>query len=47
MKGKGFDMPESQALDAVALLKQHHRNVEDLFAKFEKAGGDGRHEPHL
>ena len=24
-----------------ALLKQDHRTVEDLFAKFEKAGGDG------
>ena len=35
-------MPESQALDAVALLKQDHRAVEDLFAQYEKAGGDGR-----
>jgi Hemerythrin HHE cation binding domain len=35
-------MPESQALDAVALLKQDHRTVEELFAKFEKAGGEGR-----
>jgi hemerythrin superfamily protein len=37
-------MPESQALDAVALLKQDHRTVEDLFAKFEKASGEGRKE---
>ena len=29
-------------LDAVALLKQDHRTVEELFAQFEKAGGDGR-----
>lgn len=35
-------MPESQKLDAIALLKRDHRTVEDLFAKFEKAGGDGR-----
>jgi len=27
--------------DAVALLKEDHRTVEDLFAKFEKARGDG------
>jgi hypothetical protein len=28
--------------DAVALLKADHRKVEDLFAKFEAAKGDGR-----
>ena len=28
--------------DAVALLKADHRIVEELFAKFEKASGDGR-----
>ena len=33
-------MPETQ--DAVALLKADHRAVEELFAKFEKASGDGR-----
>ena len=33
-------MPETQ--DAVALLKADHRTVEDLFAKYEKASGDGR-----
>ena len=33
-------MPETQ--DAIALLKQDHRTVEELFAKFEKATGDGR-----
>ena len=27
--------------DAIALLKADHRKVEDLFAKFEKAKGDG------
>jgi hemerythrin superfamily protein len=33
-------MPDSK-LDAVALLKADHRAVEDLFAQFEKASGDG------
>ena len=33
-------MAETQ--DAVALLKADHREVEDLFASFEKASGDGR-----
>jgi hemerythrin superfamily protein len=28
--------------DAVSLLKEDHRRVEDLFADFEKAKGDGR-----
>ena len=35
-------MAESKEMDAIALLKQDHRTVEDLFAQFEKAGGDGR-----
>jgi hemerythrin superfamily protein len=35
-------MAETKDLDAVALLKQDHRNVEELFAQFEKASGDGR-----
>lgn len=35
-------MAESQQMDAIALLKQDHRKVEELFAAFEKAGGDGR-----
>ena len=35
-------MPESQ--DAIALLKADHRKVEELFADFEKATGDGRKE---
>ena len=30
------------AIDAVALLKADHRKVEDLFAKFEAAKGDGK-----
>jgi hypothetical protein len=29
-------------LDAVALLKADHRKVEDLFAKFEAASGEGK-----
>ena len=33
-------MPDSK-LDAVALLKADHRAVEDLFAQFETASGDG------
>jgi hemerythrin superfamily protein len=35
-------MADSKEMDAIALLKQDHRTVEELFAKFEKAGGDGR-----
>ena len=35
-------MAEAKTQDAVALLKDDHRTVEDLFAKFEKASGDGR-----
>ena len=34
-------MAESEKKDAIALLKQDHRNVEELFEKFEKASGDG------
>ena len=30
--------------DAIALLKEDHRTVEELFEQFEKAGGDGRKE---
>jgi hypothetical protein len=30
--------------DAIALLKQDHRTVEDLFKQFEKASGNGRKE---
>ena len=37
-------MAETKTLDAIALLKQDHRTVEDLFAKFEKATGDGQKE---
>jgi hemerythrin superfamily protein len=37
-----FDMADTQ--DAVALLKEDHRKVEQLFAQFEKAAGDGRKE---
>lgn len=32
----------NQPQDAVALLKADHRKVEELFASFEKASGDGR-----
>jgi hypothetical protein len=35
-------MAGTEKQDAIALLKQDHRTVEDLFAKFEKASGDGR-----
>jgi hemerythrin superfamily protein len=35
-------MAETKDMDAIALLKQDHRKVEDLFAQFEKASGDGR-----
>ena len=37
-------MAETQSKDAIALLKQDHREVEDFFAQFEKASGDGRKE---
>lgn len=32
----------TEKLDAIALLKKDHRTVEELFAQFEKAGGDGQ-----
>ena len=35
-------MAETKQQDAIALLKEDHRTVEVLFAKFEKATGDGR-----
>ena len=35
-------MPETEKLDAIALLKKDHRTVEALFADFEKASGEGR-----
>jgi hemerythrin superfamily protein len=35
-------MPETKQQDAIALLKEDHRTVEELFEKFEKASGDGR-----
>src|ERR1700756_4249854 len=35
-------MATAEKLDAVALLKADHRKVEDLFAKFEAAKGDGK-----
>lgn len=35
-------MAETKSQDAIALLKEDHRKVEDLFAQFEKATGDGR-----
>jgi hemerythrin superfamily protein len=37
-------MAESRKMDAIALLKDDHRTVEELFAQFEKASGDGRKE---
>ena len=35
-------MAQAAKSDAIALLKADHRKVEDLFAKFEAAKGDGR-----
>src|SRR5436305_10920060 len=35
-------MADTKQQDAIALLKQDHRTVEELFEKFEKASGDGR-----
>jgi hypothetical protein len=35
-------MAETKTLDAIALLKQDHREVEELFEQFENAKGDGR-----
>lgn len=37
-------MAGTKSQDAIALLKEDHRKVEDLFEKFEKAKGDGRKE---
>lgn len=37
-------MASPKSPDAVALLKQDHRTVEELFAQFEKVSGDGRKE---
>jgi len=37
-------MAESKPRDAIALLKDDHRKVEELFEQFEKARGDGRKE---
>lgn len=34
-------MAESKTKDAIALLKQDHRTVEELFEKFEKTSGEG------
>jgi hemerythrin superfamily protein len=35
-------MSDANKLDAIALLKADHREVEELFASFEAAKGDGR-----
>ena len=37
-------MPETMTQDAIALLKDDHRKVEQLFKDFEKASGDSRKE---
>jgi len=37
-------MSESKPRDAIALLKEDHRKVEELFKAFEEAKGDGRKE---
>src|SRR5919199_5033379 len=41
MGGDGF-MAASKTQDAIALLKEDHRDVEKLFKDFESAKGDGR-----
>lgn len=35
-------MASTQSQDAITLLRDDHRKVEDLFKQFEKASGDGR-----
>ena len=35
-------MADTKQMDAITLLKEDHRTVEELFAKFEKATGDGQ-----
>jgi len=35
-------MAQQEFTDAIALLKADHREVEDLFSKFEAASGDGK-----
>ncbi|HVL79611.1 MAG TPA: hemerythrin domain-containing protein [Sphingomicrobium sp.] len=35
-------MASSEKPDAITLLREDHRTVEDLFKQFEKASGDGR-----
>ena len=35
-------MLKKDAPDAITLLKEDHRRVEELFSEFEKAKGDGR-----
>lgn len=37
-------MASTKPQDAIALLKEDHRKVEDLFEQFEKAKGDGQKE---
>src|SRR5438105_3914394 len=37
-------MVSTQSQEAIALLKEDHRKVEELFEQFEKAKGDGRKE---
>ena len=37
-------MADKEFTDAIALLKADHRTVEELFASFENASGDGRKE---
>ena len=37
-------MASTKSQDAIALLKEDHRKVEELFEQFEKAKGEGRKE---
>jgi len=37
-------MPSTESRDAIAMLREDHRKVEQLFKQFEEATGDGRKE---
>jgi hemerythrin superfamily protein len=37
-------MAETKSTDAITLLREDHRKVEELFKQFEKASGEGRKE---
>ena len=41
---EGIKLAEQETLDAIKLLSRDHREVEELFEKFESASGDGKKE---